>query len=265
MRSIPCLVAVLALVTPTFASVQFFFTDHTMGLTNPDLAFAPCEPGVYAVNTFPTQMADATVQVGETAYVWVKFAAEPDNRTIIGIHLTLSANPVELAYYKICAETFHRWNGGTPPDFPEFKVNPVALIGINADGIQNTVADNPVNLYAGGAYRTALLGAVNFDTPGDYTFSALAVDYSSGPVPATEGAVLHVQPVQELHRGDMNCDGMLNFGDINPFVLALSGQIPYETAYPDCHWLNADCNGDGLVNFADISAFIECALVGGCS
>jgi len=60
--------------------------------------------------------------------------------------------------------------------------------------------------------------------------------------------------------GDLNCDGVVNFDDIDPFVIALTGQAGYEAAYPHCRWLNADCNGDGLANFDDIDAFV--ALVG---
>lgn len=56
--------------------------------------------------------------------------------------------------------------------------------------------------------------------------------------------------------GDTDCDGAVTFSDIDPFVLALSGQAAYEAAYPDCDWLSADCNGDGLVSFADIDAFV---------
>lgn len=56
--------------------------------------------------------------------------------------------------------------------------------------------------------------------------------------------------------GDTNCDGSVDFGDINPFVTALSGQSAYEAAYPDCDWLSADCNDDGVIDFADINAFV---------
>ena len=58
------------------------------------------------------------------------------------------------------------------------------------------------------------------------------------------------------HYGDLNCDGAVNFADINPFVLALTGQAPYEAAFPNYNWLNADCNADGAVNFADINPFV---------
>lgn len=61
--------------------------------------------------------------------------------------------------------------------------------------------------------------------------------------------------------GDLNCDGLVNFADIDPFVLALSDQAGYEARYPNCRWLNADCNGDGAVDFGDIDPFV--ALLGG--
>ncbi len=61
--------------------------------------------------------------------------------------------------------------------------------------------------------------------------------------------------------GDLNCDGVVNFDDINPFVLALSNPAGYQAAYPDCDILNGDCNGDGVVTFDDINPFV--ALLAG--
>ncbi len=61
--------------------------------------------------------------------------------------------------------------------------------------------------------------------------------------------------------GDMNCDGVVNFADIDPFVLALSSPAGYQAAFPTCNIMNGDCNGDGVVNFADIDPFV--ALLGG--
>lgn len=57
--------------------------------------------------------------------------------------------------------------------------------------------------------------------------------------------------------GDTNCDGDIDFADIDPFVLALSGESAYLAAYPDCRWLNGDANGDQTVDFADIDEFVE--------
>jgi len=72
--------------------------------------------------------------------------------------------------------------------------------------------------------------------------------------------VVHVGPGgQQL--GDMNCDGEVDFDDINAFVLALGGEDDYLQAYPDCQWLLGDINGDDTVDFNDINPFV--ALLGG--
>ncbi len=63
-----------------------------------------------------------------------------------------------------------------------------------------------------------------------------------------------------LHA-DLNCDGIVDFDDINAFVLAISDPAAYEAQYPDCFWLNGDCDSDGDVDFDDINAFV--ALLSG--
>jgi hypothetical protein len=68
---------------------------------------------------------------------------------------------------------------------------------------------------------------------------------------------LRGEVVSGWKKGDLDCDGQVNFGDINPFVLALTGREQYERQYPDCEWLNADCNGDGTVDFGDINPFVD--------
>lgn len=63
--------------------------------------------------------------------------------------------------------------------------------------------------------------------------------------------------------GDCNCDGVVSFDDIAPFVLALTGEAVYAQAYPDCYWTNADCDLDGDVDFDDINAFVSVLMGGG--
>jgi hypothetical protein len=57
--------------------------------------------------------------------------------------------------------------------------------------------------------------------------------------------------------GDLNCDGTVSFGDINPFVLTLTNPTAYAQQYPDCDIRGADINGDGVVDFGDINPFVE--------
>ena len=68
-------------------------------------------------------------------------------------------------------------------------------------------------------------------------------------------------------RGDLNCDGVISFGDINPFVLALSNWTEWKNTYPDCPEQNADINGDGQYGgangFGDINPFVNLIASGG--
>ena len=69
--------------------------------------------------------------------------------------------------------------------------------------------------------------------------------------------------VASVHlRGDLNCDNIVDYGDIDAFVAALNGEVPYETAHPGCTRINADCNCDGVVNYADIDPFVQLLSTG---
>jgi subtilisin family serine protease len=64
--------------------------------------------------------------------------------------------------------------------------------------------------------------------------------------------------------GDLNCDGVVDFGDINPFVLYLSQYAVWLATYPGCDPTNGDINGDGIygaASFGDINPFV--ALLSG--
>jgi hypothetical protein len=52
-------------------------------------------------------------------------------------------------------------------------------------------------------------------------------------------------------RGDCNCDGVVDFADINPFVSALVNGV-----HCDGTGCNADINGDCTVDFGDINPFV---------
>lgn len=64
--------------------------------------------------------------------------------------------------------------------------------------------------------------------------------------------------------GDLNCDGSVDFADIDPFVLVLIDEQQYRDAYPNCTPAAADINLDGSVDFSDIDGFVDCLVKGGC-
>lgn len=60
--------------------------------------------------------------------------------------------------------------------------------------------------------------------------------------------------------GDLNCDGTINFGDINPFVTYLSNFAAWQGEYPGCNEGNGDINCDGTYgtsSFEDINPFVS--------
>ncbi len=65
-------------------------------------------------------------------------------------------------------------------------------------------------------------------------------------------------------RADLNCDGSIDFFDIDPFLLALFDPAGYAAAFPACDILTGDIDGDGMVNFFDIDGFLSCLFAGGC-
>ena len=75
-------------------------------------------------------------------------------------------------------------------------------------------------------------------------------------VPGTQYAVLALD-----HTGDLNCDGLINNFDIDPFALAVasapSGYSTYYAAYPNCDPTRADIDGSGVVDLFDIDPFVD--------
>jgi len=72
-------------------------------------------------------------------------------------------------------------------------------------------------------------------------------------------------------QGDLNCDGWINFQEINPFVLWLSNLVAWQAAYPGCNPKNGDINCDGLYgtgSFEHINPFVwlmgQCGSGSGC-
>jgi len=63
-------------------------------------------------------------------------------------------------------------------------------------------------------------------------------------------------PTTQVILGDVNCDGVVGFGDINPFVLLLTNPTLWQSTYPGCNPLNGDISGNGSVGFEDINPFV---------
>ncbi len=97
--------------------------------------------------------------------------------------------------------------------------------------------------------------------PGDAGSYDVVVTNSCGSI-TSDTAVLTVDPCPS--GGDMNCDGSVDFFDIDPFLLALFNPPAYQAQFPACNILNGDLDNSGAVDFFDIDPFLNCLFNGVC-
>lgn len=64
-------------------------------------------------------------------------------------------------------------------------------------------------------------------------------------------------PTPQTCAGDMNCDGVVNNFDIDPFVLAVVNPTAYATQFPTCTVLNGDIDHSGALTNFDIDPFVN--------
>jgi len=75
-------------------------------------------------------------------------------------------------------------------------------------------------------------------------------DYSNANFAIVPGATI----------GDLNCDGVVNAADVDPFILALANPAAYTAQFPGCPQNRGDANTDLLVNGDDVEPFLEILL-----
>jgi hypothetical protein len=238
----------------------------------------PLRPGGFPPVDAPAGTADNPVQVqpGDFAYVWLQFQNEPKGAKINGLQInvrelgTQGPAPVTVSWY-LCNNVSNvinnkRWDGtATPPDYPEWRGNPLTCVAITAAGLVNTTTNLPWNLY-NGVTRTALLGAIQAPADGTiYELQSPTIWYFAPPAPQVVDGIFQFAELP-VCAGDLNCDGNLDFADINPFVMYLSNYAAWEQTFPGCNPLNGDINGDGTYpSLDDIDPFVSVMLEpGGC-
>ena len=97
-------------------------------------------------------------------------------------------------------------------------------------------------------------GGLSINAYGDIAFYCSLTPPDDNQIEWGSGAFVARGP--RFEPGDLNCDGLINYGDIDPFVLAITDSANYATTYPDCDLNLADVNSDGQVNYGDIDPFV---------
>lgn len=140
--------------------------------------------------------------------------------------------------------------------------------GVDASALAVDWTWDPPYLYVGsgaGVYESSDHGA-NWTKDGsdlpNVNIGDLKIDEVRRTITAGtygRGAWRKLLPSPDL-VGDVNCDGFVDFGDINPFVLALIDPAGYASQYPDCDIMRADIDEDGEADFGDINPFVALLL-----
>lgn len=85
---------------------------------------------------------------------------------------------------------------------------------------------------------------------------ATAPAWRGGSIPATLD-VDNITALSSFMTGDMDCDGDVDFDDIDDFVLGLNSPQDYENQFGVPPEMKGDTDGDGDLDFDDIDEFVS--------
>ena len=258
------------------ATVRVFVTPSTAGygLTIPSNAFQPTfstvypngedynaydyYSGAFVCTSFPPVNAPSgtcanPVSLDSSAYVWLQFQNEPNNRRVDGLHIEIrecgqsTPAPVTTCFY-VQNDTwgmgYKRWTGpATPPDYAEWHNNPQLMLAwlYDATGIKNSPGDAPWNMYKG-ATRTCLVGAVAGDPGKTYEILITYIHYDGYPAPSVSGGA---------------------FSFVGTFGACCYGYMPcLVTTWDDCTATGGSYMGNGTECNSCVGAC--CSYMGGC-
>ncbi len=210
---------------------------HVFGATTATLTLVNVTPadsnGFY--NCLVTNLSDGCLGQSDYATLYVYPA------------VSITSHPQDKTVMESENADFHVTASGNPPLTYRWRYNGADL-------------SNGGNIY-GATTANLFISAVTADQAGWYD---CRVTDACGVLVSNAGHLI-VNTGAGAGRGDLNCDGVVDFDDINPFVLALSmGETEYYNQYPACHFYNADVDSSGTVDFADINPLVDCLSAGSC-
>ncbi len=157
------------------------------------------------------------------------------------VFLPAGANPTSLGFHDV---DYHSGEPYSGTDWP----GTVIAAGVHWETTSYATDPNANALRWGTLYNFRFDAAV---APTFVTQAELAL-FKPG-TPTTMTVTIDQGPYA---LGDLNCDGLVDFDDINSFVEALSDPAAWQAAHPSCPLENADTNGDSVVDFDDVNAFV---------
>lgn len=151
--------------------------------------------------------------------------------------------------------------GGFWPGVGAGVAPPVCRGDLDCNGQVDFQDINPFVLYLSNHsvwLATYPCSAANGDINGDGTYGASSFGDINAFVTLLSTSSLPIVCAPPACVGDLDCNGQIEFADINPFVLYLSNHSAWQATY-NCNAANGDINGDGTYgagSFGDINPFV---------
>ena len=190
-----------------------------------------------------SSLAGPFVFQAQSATLTITGAGDGNNGTFV---------PTAPALYRPSNGDFSRALGAglAPVSFNETEIALRVSAGLGPIGSREIGGlVNPIFPQTSNVISTDQFGSPN---PSPIIFSDFAGEFD--PTMQSDYGVVNlvitVTGPPQITHGDVNTDGITNFLDISPFIMALTmGEMGEFQA-------QADCNDDGVVNFLDIAPFI---------
>jgi hypothetical protein len=196
----------------------------------PDFAFVAeenCSPWVGGINALHF-FAESSIPAGPAVYIRYPRGGE-----------TLRAGAAGFIY----------WHGAVPSG----QGNPSVSLSLSAWGPEGPFVPIATGVPNSGRYQWVVPCGL---ASSDRCYLRLAL-HTDPPVVAVGPRAFRIINPTPPAPGDLNCDGLVNAFDIDPFVLVLTDPQGYVETYPGCDLRSADVNGDGEVNAFDIDPFVD--------
>ena len=251
----------------TFIALQIHVGDAHMTTWGAQRA------GAYEVMITPTAWFDGVRQaVGASGdiddqYAWYLDECNARRAVETDVVIWLSAAQVAGAEYEVTATVYMEPNGTArtlrvhlAQVLDKWPTNP----SYSRQCFKQAAASEDIALSPGESHtiiRSFTFDGDSWANQADIGIVAWAQAPSDDPLGEVQQAELMRWPFSPARdAGDLDCNGILNMFDIDPFVLALtsaaSGFEMYSATWPDCDPTLADANGDGFVNGLDVDAFV---------
>ena len=261
-------VGALTVVAQAQPVIEFYYSKMSCESAEPYSYSPPPEYGDGAM---------FTTDPGETVYLWCRTPLELHWSFAIDFTGDVASGWMhdEVPCISSTKCTRDRWENGSDFDPTDDGIN---LIEVTTWGIGSTWDDAYSIPEPGWTVVHFCIGSIGWGTPG-YKFMSVGsglmvrtghitsdVYFSFNPdgTPEYAGSGVEVGTTSDRAEifiksepvGDMNCDGLVNALDINPFRMALIDPAVYYANHPDCNLEAADCNYDGSLNSLDIDPFV---------